>query len=108
MGWLVRDGEVLASLEVADSPRHRARGLLGRDGFDGALLIPRTRSVHSFGMRFDLDVAFLAADRRVIKIVALPRNRVTAPVWSARSVVEAQAGSFHDWGLRCGDELDVR
>ena len=38
-GWS-RDGEVLASLEVADDRRARAAGLLGRDGFDGALLLP--------------------------------------------------------------------
>lgn len=108
MGWLVRDGEVLASLEIADTHRRRAQGLLGRDGFDGALLIPRTRSVHSLGMRFALDVAFLDADNRVVKIVSLPRRRVVLPVWSARSVVEASAGSFREWNLACGDELEIR
>ena len=36
---MLRDGEVLASLEVADSRRARSRGLLGRDGVDGALLL---------------------------------------------------------------------
>lgn len=108
MGWLVREGEVLASLEVASTARRRARGLLGLDGIDGALLIPKSRSVHSFGMRFDLDVAFLDADHRVLKVVALRRGRVTLPVWSARSVLEAEAGSFREWGLRCGDELEVR
>lgn len=108
MGWLVRDGEVLASLEVATNPRRRARGLLGRDGIDGALLIPKCRSVHTFGMRFPIDVAFLDKEQRVVKVVTLGRSRMTAPVWSARSVVEAEAGSFREWGLRCGDELEVR
>ena len=108
MGWLVRDGEVLASLELADSPTRRARGLIGRDADGGALLLRRTRSVHSFGMRFDLDVAFLDGDDRVLKVVLLRRRRVTLPVWSARSVLEAPAGSFREWDLRCGDELEVR
>ena len=58
--------------------------------------------------RFDLDVAFLDGDQRVVKVVRLNRGRVTLPVWSARSVVEAEAGSFREWGLRCGDELEVR
>ena len=40
VAWLVRDGEVLAALEVADVVRRaRLRGLLGRDGVDGALLL---------------------------------------------------------------------
>lgn len=108
MAWLVRDGEVLSSLEVADSRRSRTKGLLGRDGYDGAILIPRTRSVHSFGMRFDLDVAFLDADDVVLKVVHLRRGRVTAPVWSARSVLEAPSGSFREWNLSAGDELEVR
>lgn len=108
MAWLCRDAEVLASLEVADSPRSRARGLLGRDGIDGALLLTKTRSVHSFRMRFDLDVAFLDEELRVIKTITLPRHRLCAPVWAARSVLEAEAGSFREWNLSAGDELEVR
>ncbi|MFN8052354.1 MAG: DUF192 domain-containing protein [Acidimicrobiales bacterium] len=108
MAWLVRDGEVLSSLEEARSRRARARGLLGRDGIDGALFLPRTRSVHTFGMRFPIDVAFLDADGRVVKVTTLRRNRVTRPVWSARSVLEAEAGSFREWSLTAGDELEIR
>lgn len=108
MPWLVRDGEVLASLEVADTRRARAKGLLGRDGFDGAVLFPRTRSVHTFGMRFTIDVAFLDTDHRVLKVATVPRGRVTMPVRGARSIIEARAGSFRDWNLACGDELEIR
>ena len=59
MAWLVRDGTVLASVEVARSRAARRKGLLGRDGIDGALLLTPARSVHTLGMRFDIDVAFL-------------------------------------------------
>ena len=58
MAWLVRGGEVLASLEVADTRAMCRKGLLGRDGIDGALLLVPARSVHTLGMRFDIDVAF--------------------------------------------------
>ena len=44
MAWLVRDAEVLATLEIAESSRARARGLLGRDDFDGALLLRPAKS----------------------------------------------------------------
>lgn len=108
MPWLMRDTTVLASVEVAGSRRARRRGLLGRDAIDGALLLTRARSVHTFGMRFVIDVAFLDEDLVVLDARTLPRNRVTAPVWKARSVLEAEAGAFAEWHLRPGDQLYVK
>jgi uncharacterized membrane protein (UPF0127 family) len=108
MAWLLRDGEVLASLEVAASRRDRSRGLLGRDHLDGALLIERARSVHSIGMRFAIDVAFCDHDLLVVRTVGLRPGRVTLPALRARHVIEAEAGTFVHWGLRPGDALEVR
>jgi len=106
--WLLRDDEVLASLEVADTRGARRRGLLGLDGFDGALLLERTRSVHSLGMRFPIDVAFCDSEMAVLKTMRVEPHRVTFPVLKAHSVLEAQAGSFARWGLCVGDDLEVR
>jgi uncharacterized membrane protein (UPF0127 family) len=103
----MRDGQVLASLEVARTRRERGRGLLGRDGIEGALLLPSVRSVHTVGMRFPLDVAFCDTEMRVLRIVRMGRGRVTRPVWRARCVIEAEAGAFARWGLREGDQLEV-
>ncbi len=108
MPWLLRDGEVLCSLEIASTRPERRRGLLGRTGIDGALLIERARSVHSFGMVFDLDVAFCDGELRVVRTTGLRRNRLTLPVLGARQVLEAESGSFAHWMLRRGDELEVR
>lgn len=108
MAWLVRDGEVLASLEVAESWRDRTHGLLGRDGIEGALLLRPARSVHTFGMRFPIDVAFCDGDLRVLDVRTLPPNRVTLPVLRARAVVEVEAGLMRRWELRPGDDLEVR
>jgi uncharacterized membrane protein (UPF0127 family) len=105
---LLRDGEVLASLEVAPSRRARARGLLGRDGIDGALMLSPSRSVHTVGMRFAIDVAFCDADLRVLRVLTMPRYRVSRPVWRAHSVIEAEAGSFARWRLQPGDQLEVK
>ncbi|MDH3707935.1 MAG: DUF192 domain-containing protein [Acidimicrobiia bacterium] len=107
MSWLVSDGNVLASLEVADTHRSRRRGLLGRDGIDGALLLRPTRAVHTVGMRFDLDIAWCDGDMTVIRTATVPRHRVTRPVWRASAVIEAEAGSFERWGLCVGDRLDI-
>src|SRR5262245_16154641 len=100
MAWLMRDSTVLASVEVAESRRERVRGLLGRDGIDGALLLRPARSVHTLGMRFPIDVAFCDRDLNVLCTKRLSRNRVSLPVWEARCVVEAEAGAFAEWHLR--------
>ena len=95
------------SIEVASTRRSRRRGLLGRDGIDGALLLTPARAVHTFGMRFDLDVAYLDADGRVVGLARMPRNRLGRPRLRARSVLEAEAGTFARWGLRVGDVVEA-
>jgi uncharacterized membrane protein (UPF0127 family) len=104
--WLVRDGKVLATIEVATSVRARTRGLLGRDGIDGAILLEPAKSVHT--LQFPIDVAFCDRELVVLKGVTLPTNRVTAPVRRAHAVVEAEAGMMARWGIRVGDQLHVR
>jgi uncharacterized protein len=108
MAWLVHDGRVLATLEVADTMARRGRGLLGRDGIDGALLLRRVRSVHTVGMRFAIDAAFCDNDLRVVRITTLSPNRLALPSRSARVVIEAEAGMFARWGVTTGDTLEVR
>ncbi len=108
MGWLLRDGEVLASVEMARSWRARARGLLGRDGIEGALVLRPCRSVHTIGMRFPIDVAFCDEDMTVVRIARLGRHRVSLPVWRSRTVIEAEAGAFARWILRPGDRLEIK
>jgi hypothetical protein len=108
MGWLLREGAVLASLEVADTRAARRRGLLGRDAVDGALLLRPARSVHTIGMRFPIDVAWLDGDLTVLRTATMPRNRMSRPVRKARSVVEAEAGAFARWELHVGDALELK
>lgn len=85
-------------VEVPASHRERARGLRGRRPVP--MLFTRTRSVHTFGMRDAIVVAFLTRDRRVLRVATVPPRRI---VWSARArhVLEAPAGT----DLRVGDRL---
>lgn len=108
MPWLVRGDEVLASLEEATDRRARRRGLLGRDDVPGALLLTPARAVHTIGMRFPIDVAFLDADGIVIDLLTMKPNRLGLPRPHARSVVEAEAGAFGRWMLERGDRLEAR
>ena len=108
MPWLLRDDQVLATLEVADSLGTRARGLIGREGIEGALLLRPAWSVHTFGVRFPIDVAHCDGDMRVLRTTTMSPNRLGLPVLQARAVIESEAGTFREWGLRPGDELEVK
>ena len=106
--WIVRDGEVLAAAEVVVTRRERTRGLLGRDGFTGALVFRKCRQVHTIGMRFTIDVAFCDRDGVVRRISTLRPWRFSALVWRSRFVIEAESGAFERWGLRVGDRVEVK
>ena len=104
----MRDDEVLAALEVAESFRERSKGLLGRRGFDGALLLRPAKSVHSIGMKFTLDVALCDKDFVVIRTLCLRPLRMTRPSLRCACVIEAECGAFDRWNLKVGDRLEAR
>lgn len=107
--WLVTDdARVLASAEVADARSARRRGLLGRDHLEGALVLRPCRWIHTLGMRFPIDVAFLDDDGMVVKTMQMHQHRIGVPVWRASLVIEAEAGAFARWGLRVGDVVAIR
>jgi len=100
---------VLAALEIADSRRARRRGLVGRDGVDGALLLPSARlGVHTIGVRFDLDVAFCDRAMVVRRVACMRPLRMTRPSFGAPCVLEAEAGAFDRWHLQVGDHLEIK
>ena len=78
---VVRDGVTLGSAEVAADRKTRRRGLLGRDGLEGVLVIEPCRQVHTFGMRFSIDVAFCDRYGFVLYRKTIARWRVTRFVW---------------------------
>ena len=108
MAWLMSEARVLASLDIACGHRERAKGLLGRESLEGAFAIPKCRWVHTVGMRFPIDVAFVDSNNVVIKIVTMKRHRIGLPVSQSRTVVEATAGAFERWGLQVGNPIEIR
>ena len=100
--------EVMVAMELATTRTARRRGLLGRDGIDGVLVLRPCRQVHTVGMRFAIDVAFCARDGRVLRTVTMRPGRVSRIVWRSRFVVEAAAGSFERWGVRRGSTVVAR
>ena len=80
----------LDDFPVARGFKARARGLSRRDLADAGpgLLISRCASVHTFGMRFPLDLFFLDREGRVISVRRRVPPRRIVWQWGARSVLE--------------------
>ncbi|MBA2237649.1 MAG: DUF192 domain-containing protein [Lysobacter sp.] len=100
---------VATELETAFDSSDRRKGLLGRDGLapGQALIIAPTNLVHTFAMRFPIDILFVARDGRVIKVRnAVPRRRI-AGAWGGFAVVECAAGQIETSGTRAGDRIEV-
>ncbi|MER5890417.1 DUF192 domain-containing protein [Streptomyces sp. NPDC001941] len=104
-----RDGAVPVevAVEVAASSRTRRRGLLGRDGVAGILMITPCNSVHTFRMRFPIDVAYLTKDLTVLDVTTMKPGRMGRVSLRARHVLEAEAGAMEAWGVRKGVRVGI-
>lgn len=101
------NGRVLAEqCELARTFWSRGRGLMGRSGLQqgGGLLIYPEWSIHTFFMRFPIDVLFLDRNDYVVGLrEAMPPSRPFAGAWGARSVLELPAGIIAATGTQVGD-----
>lgn len=109
---LWHNGVRLCDAEVAETHSQRRVGLLGRTGVVGVFVLEPCRSVHSFRMKFALDVAGCSRTRDgsllVRWIKRLPRNRLFLPSLAANVMVEAETGRFTGYGIKRADQLEIR
>jgi uncharacterized membrane protein (UPF0127 family) len=108
MAWLMFQNRVLATLEEADTFKRRIVGLLGRTDFEGALLLHKTKGIHTFGMKFELDTAFLDKDLTVLSIKVMPPWRIAMPSLRTKYVLEARSGAFERWEINVGCRLEIK
>lgn len=97
---------VVLEVSIPTSHAERMRGLLGRDslGEREALLLERTRSIHTLGMRFPIAVALLDRSSRILAVLRVAPGRVVLPRPRVRHVLECRV----DIDLRVGDRLGGR
>jgi hypothetical protein len=107
---LTRDVDIVTSGRVASSFLARLRGLLGRSSLaegEGLLLRPES-SVHTFLMRFPIDVLYLDDENVVVALVeTLPPQRLGPWVRNSRAVLELPAGTIARFGVAIGDRLAI-
>jgi uncharacterized protein len=102
-------GTVLAErVETADRGATRRKGLLGRDGLapgEGLWIVP-CESVHTFFMRFPIDLVYIDRNRRVRKLRSAVRPWRLSACLSAHSVIELSVGAVQASKTEPGDELE--
>ena len=105
---LVADGEDTGvPLWTARTRRQRSRGLLGTDGIDGALWIPRCNWVHCLGMRHTIDVVYATRSGKVLAVTPLRPGRIGLPRLRAATVVEMAQGEAARLGIHPGSTLSA-
>ena len=95
---------------MAETSFTRLVGLLGRKGLesDTGLWIRPSSGVHTFGMRFPIDVIALDRKLRVRAIWTKLRPwRISGVSWRIHSVIELPIGSIERGEVQPGDQLEV-
>jgi uncharacterized membrane protein (UPF0127 family) len=95
---------------LANTSWTRLIGLAGKSrlGAGCGLLIRPSSGVHTFGMRFSIDVVALDRKLKVVKLWhRLAPFRVTSVSFETRNVLELPAGTIREAGIDVGDQLEI-
>lgn len=109
MKLLLGDQVVSKNVRIADDAWSRMVGLLNCKSLSEgeSLLIEPCNSIHTFFMKFNIDILFLDKNFKVVKVFRdMPPWRITRPYFSVKRVVEASANSFSK--IKAGDQLELR
>jgi uncharacterized membrane protein (UPF0127 family) len=107
---LTKGAALADKLIIANRFVDRAVGLLGHEQLatDTVMWIHSCSSIHTFFMRFPIDVVFVDRHLKVKALFQnLSPNRLLWPVWGARSVFEGAAGTIASGNIAIGDQLHV-
>jgi uncharacterized protein len=106
----VTRGTILATqMEPAHTGPTRRKGLLGRDGLTagGGLWIAPCESVHTFFMRFAIDLVYLDRENQIKKVRSSVGPWRMSACFSAHSVLELPAGTVSATQTEAGDTVEI-
>lgn len=101
---------VLKKIARADNLFTKSLGVIGWKDFGekNGLLLTGTNSIHTYFVRFPLDLVFLDKNMKVIKLVKnLKPFRISPIVWSAKHVLEMPTNSIKKFSINVGDEINL-
>jgi len=107
---LTKNTWLATTVRKADNFLTRLVGLLRRTslGPEEALWLIPSKGVHTFGMRFPIDVIFLNEDNKVIHTVRdLAPNRISRLQFHSRSILELPQGSIQKSATAVGDQIEI-
>jgi len=100
---------VAHTLLTAFDSETRRRGLLKHESLEEghALIIAPSNAIHTFWMRFAIDIAFVTREGRVVKVCSTVVPWRIAVAWRAYAVIELAAGGLSLSDTQRGDLLQV-
>jgi uncharacterized membrane protein (UPF0127 family) len=105
---ITRNTQIATNVEVAESGASRSRGLLGRHGLapgEGLWIVP-CEAVHTFGMKFAIDLVYLDRQYRIRKIRRNVHPWRLSACLVAHSVIELAAGAVGENDAQPGDIVE--
>ncbi len=108
----VTKGVVIAQeAKLASSLGQRMKGLLGKRNLPAneALILKPCSSIHTFFMRFAIDVLFLDKNMQIVRLIQnMSPNRLSPTVWVSRMPIELPAGKISQTNTQIGDRLRIQ
>lgn len=102
---------LLERVMVTSTLGEKMKGLLGRQGLDEqeGMFFDACRSVHTFFMKFEIDVLFCSRQMRVVEIFnrVRPWRMAVCSKFDGVSVLEMKGGRIEQLGIKTGDSLRI-
>ncbi len=103
--------QILAqTVYIADTPIKRMKGLIGFKSLktSEAMLIKPCNSIHTFFMRFPIDLLFIDKDNIIIKAMSDIKPYRFSPLYLfSRAVIELSSGTIRNTGTKEGDQISI-
>lgn len=105
---IITENVIAEYASYADTFMTRLKGLMFKKNFnkgEGLIIVP-CNNIHTFWMKFPIDVVFLSQDNTVVYVIEnLKPNRISPLIRKAHSVLELPVGTIREANIKIGDSF---